>query len=413
MAIVNTTNVTSKHLLTQMGYTYSSSTKYNAETLFISGYGVRWARFKPVKYSAEHHDHTDTDEDHPNWWKATNGYCGLNVPKYNNTKYLDGVADPDTLWTIDRPVLGTNPFRLGDFAGYVNSINKKDYVEPVGSFTVGSNGVYTSDVEYITQLFFTLNDNRDTKSLDITDFGSGTNALGNWYVGAILIKNSDDISSTTCRSYYSSKWKLTDLSDGEFDCYNNFRFGLPPQVFTHSNTPKYGIYTIYLALFQNANRYGSSNANITTSDGSYFVPLPIKPVTFTLNEETGSEKNLNITMNSLYTEGTSSTRTIKANVTITNDNSTSWPFKYDSTNASGCYFVRTRITRQYDDDYDSYANANTSTIVTVPAKSSSTFVVEFNYPYVAGYYTAYVEMCFRDGNGNITWTKSSHLTKTL
>ena len=64
--------------------------------------------------------------------------------------------------------------------------------------------------------------------------------------------------------------------------------------------------------------------------------------------------------------------------------------------------MRTRITRQYDDDYDSYANANTSTIVTVPAKSSSTFVVEFNYPYVAGYYTAYVEMCFRDGNGNIT-----------
>lgn len=118
---------------------------------------------------------------------------------------MDGVTDPDTLWTIDRPVLGIDPFRIGDFAGYVNSINKKDYVEPVGSFTVGSNGVYTSDVEYITQLFFTLNDNRNTKSLDITDFGSGTNALGNWYVGAILIKNSDDISSTTCRSYYSSK----------------------------------------------------------------------------------------------------------------------------------------------------------------------------------------------------------------
>lgn len=41
MAIVNKTNVTSKHLLTQMGYDYSDSTKYEASTLFTSGYGVR------------------------------------------------------------------------------------------------------------------------------------------------------------------------------------------------------------------------------------------------------------------------------------------------------------------------------------------------------------------------------------
>lgn len=298
--------------------------------------------------------------------------------------------------------MGTNPFRLGDFAGYVNGVNGNSYVNPMINFTVGPDAAWTSDVDYITQLFFTLNDNRGSSSLDITDFGTNTNALKDWYVGAILIKNSDEISSTTCRSYYSYNKKLTDLSDGGFDCYDNFRFGLPPEVFMHSNAPKYGIYTIYLALFQNANRYGSSNANITTSDGSYFIPLPIKPVTFTLNKELATQENLSITMNDLYTEG-SSIKTIKASVTITNKNSTAWSFKYDTANASGFYFIRVRTTRQYDDDYDSFGNANTATTVTVAANSSSTFEVQSNYSYVSGgYYTVYVDMCFMDGNGNIT-----------
>lgn len=347
MAIVNKTNVTSEHLLTQMGYDYSDSTKYVASTLFTSGYGVRWAKYKPVKHSVEHHAHTNTDSKYPDWWKA-DGYCGLKFPKYSSTGDIINVSNPDTLWTIDRPVLGTNPFRFGDFAGYANGVGNKDYADPIITFRAPTITKVASGSA--GQVFVTFS--KDAESLDIIQ---DMNGFKNMFLGLIL-KSGNFVSYFTMdRIVSASSWN----DDTTFKYYTDGAyFELPAGALGSSKS-----YTAYLCLFDSMKTDPETNNDSGGSLTVSYIPMPTAPITIDVKDVS---EFYTITGNSLRVSGTS----LIANVTIKNDSSLDLVLGYSTSMVDGQFYLRYVLNQEevgiLRDEYD-------TTSRTVKAKSSSTF----------------------------------------
>lgn len=90
-----------------------------------------WSKYKPVRYNF-------TTIRPSNWWKAQDGNCGIYYPSFNNYLGVKNVWD-DNLngWVYQKPTGGASqPFRLGDFAGYAHEARN-----PIGGFFVSPDEV--------------------------------------------------------------------------------------------------------------------------------------------------------------------------------------------------------------------------------------------------------------------------------
>ncbi|MDR1882987.1 MAG: hypothetical protein LBR26_09455 [Prevotella sp.] len=94
----------------------------------------KWAKYKPVRNNF-------TSERPSNWWKATGGRCGLDIPSYTTIEAMMTAVKNGIDYTYQQPRGGTSePYRLGDFAGYDPLA-----MPPVEAFAMGGTYYKTSD----------------------------------------------------------------------------------------------------------------------------------------------------------------------------------------------------------------------------------------------------------------------------
>ena len=136
-----------------------------------------FAKKKPVVYASLN------PYSNPNWWKATNGNCGLSPFSAQNPNAIAAVAQDITMcgWSYIRPNgnLSTQPFRFLDFDGYYHN------ADPL------TGGIACLEaVQSGTQLVVTLIVNQDdTEAVTLKDM-----ALSNYYF-CLFILSSDGNSS--------------------------------------------------------------------------------------------------------------------------------------------------------------------------------------------------------------------------
>lgn len=108
-----------------------------------------WAKYKPVIYPSENINLTNSD-----WWKSSNGNCGIDTSGAQAGTYKDIVSkmtsDGANGYKYSPPQGGSNaPFRLLDFEGYM-----PEAMAPIHSFTVPkqvdnlSGGTFNATVAY-------------------------------------------------------------------------------------------------------------------------------------------------------------------------------------------------------------------------------------------------------------------------
>lgn len=113
-----------------------------------------WAKYKPIVNSSL------SPHSNSNWWKGSDGNCGLVMRSAANPATIAGIMDEATAngWTYTRPTgtIGVAPFRFYDFNGYDNLADP-----PVGgiacpeSVTAGTTVTVTlilqqDDTSYVT-----------------------------------------------------------------------------------------------------------------------------------------------------------------------------------------------------------------------------------------------------------------------
>lgn len=164
-----------------------------------------FAKKKPVIYASFSND--------ANWWKATNGNCGLTPFSAQNPQSIAAVAQDITMcgWTYARPngTLATQPFRFLDFDGYFHN------AEPL------TNGVACQEaVQRGTQLVVQLVVNQDdTEAVTLKDM-----ALSNCYF-CLYILSSDGNSSYVLTGdkcdddAISATFDTTLVNDGDWYIY--------------------------------------------------------------------------------------------------------------------------------------------------------------------------------------------------
>lgn len=259
---------TSPYTLARLNTTFGSS--FTEAEDFFTTYGIKWARFKPTIHSDVHHDPMETDDGA--WWHASDGFCGLKIPMYTNTSEIIKVTDPSSSWEIARPVLGTNPFRLGDFAGYANGTS---YTHPIKNTSISNPNPVLDPEGNLCSVYLSLNDNRLTnnsssKSLDLSEFGLGIKNFGNMYFGVI-------ISGSNLKSYMTLGTTLKQNlpnSDTTINAYSGpYKIDIPSKMLYNNSVYNYDNCTVWLALFkdpQTTPKYSSSNLTIT--NGCYLLP---------------------------------------------------------------------------------------------------------------------------------------------
>lgn len=146
-----------------------------------------WAKFKPVIYPSENINLTNS-----NWWKSSNGNCGIDTSAAKATNYTDipnkMTADGVNGYKYQPPTGGNNaPFRLLDFEGYMPEV-----MPPIRSFTIPkivdnlSGSTFTATVAY--------NISSSTgESLSLSDIGGlvwqgTTYTLGDMYFGVYMVQ---------------------------------------------------------------------------------------------------------------------------------------------------------------------------------------------------------------------------------
>lgn len=188
MALLPTTNLRQiYHVACRLGETFESGGRTYLHTslakLCTSGRINMWSRRKPVRFKA---DNTDI---YPEWWRATDGKCGIDFPTYTSIGSLDNPgsflynlrAQTDK-WTHAAP-RGTSvePYRLGDFRGY-----KHDAIPAV---------------EALEQEYYDVSNNRiqidfdlavpsgDPDNLSLSDLSVNGVSLSDYYIGAMLYRS--------------------------------------------------------------------------------------------------------------------------------------------------------------------------------------------------------------------------------
>ena len=146
-----------------------------------------WAKYKPVIYPSEKINLTNS-----NWWKSSNGNCGIDASGAQADTYKDIVSkmtsDGSNGYKYSPPQGGSNaPFRLLDFEGYM-----PEAMAPIHSFTVPkqvdnlSGSTFTATVAYNPSSLM-------GGSLSLSDIGGlvwqgVAYTLGDMYFGVYMVQ---------------------------------------------------------------------------------------------------------------------------------------------------------------------------------------------------------------------------------
>ena len=146
-----------------------------------------WAKYKPVIYPSENINLTNS-----NWWKSSNGNCGIDASGAQAGTYKDIVSkmtsDGSNGYKYSPPQGGSNaPFRLLDFEGYM-----PEAMAPIHSFTVPkqvdnlSGSTFDATVAYNTS-------SSTGENLSLSDIGGlvwqgVTYTLGDMYFGVYMVQ---------------------------------------------------------------------------------------------------------------------------------------------------------------------------------------------------------------------------------
>lgn len=132
-------------------------------TLCSSSKINKWSKFKPVKYAGIN----------SNYWKATDGNCGLSIPTANSITTLTNLVNTGVTWNYDKPTGGaTSPYRLGDFRGYNHSAESPIAVDVPET-------AYQSNGSIQVSMFL----NEDDYTVKLSDIDS----IKNTFLGAYLV----------------------------------------------------------------------------------------------------------------------------------------------------------------------------------------------------------------------------------
>ena len=169
-------------------------------TLCICDNVNMWSKHKPVIW------HSNTTDDNPNWYKATDGKCGIEIPSLGSNF---NIIDTST-WTRQKPGGGSGaPFRLGDFRGYNHNAKPLVSTNLIDDITVnrGSNSTWDFYPNIIT--------NADSSNLSLDDISLGGKKLGDCYVAVRIDYNGYTVyacSASTIRNYPKISVNLSSFS---------------------------------------------------------------------------------------------------------------------------------------------------------------------------------------------------------
>lgn len=190
------------HVACTIGETYAKNgvtyLNTNLGALCTSDKINMWAKYKPVRYNFTNNRPTE-------WWKAANGSCGLQINYYsvaNSTNIqalIDRIKNGETGFSYlpPRGDAYSEPFRLGDFAGYnplaTHNVAQISYPDSIAKDTATGNANMYIAVQWI----------HDDTMLSLTDLATneGVYKLSDWYLGALVIMPRDQtlrvVSNTT------------------------------------------------------------------------------------------------------------------------------------------------------------------------------------------------------------------------
>lgn len=156
-----------------------------------------WSKHKPVKYNkcfCQDFSQTKPNYD-ANWWLGNDRKCGMNITHFNsltggNLQQMIDLYKSGNAWTYSPPTgIESEPFRLGDFAGYYPSA--KSFFQSY----IGKNQIYTINRSDESTLTISWHNNEDPSgnSLRITDFGAlGEGLQQARLIGVILDANPEE-----------------------------------------------------------------------------------------------------------------------------------------------------------------------------------------------------------------------------
>lgn len=148
--ILPTTNISIMMVRNALRY---PSTSLGALCGAGSPYVNMWSKYKPVRNAFVSNRPAD-------WWKATYKMCGLDVTGYNTPKAA-GLGN----WSYEPPRGGaTEPYRLGDFAGYYTEARPFLYITPTPTINFDINRVTEHTFVFYPQNITNAN------NLSINDF---------------------------------------------------------------------------------------------------------------------------------------------------------------------------------------------------------------------------------------------------
>lgn len=160
----------------------------------------KWAKYKPIKRSGLHFtDQLNADftwKSTADWWKNTDGRCGLTFTTYNNigspsSGFLHDLITTSPSWALawgyEKPTGGINsyPFRWRDFNYYWHAA-QKPVTGVFDNLRLVSNGNNTYN------LTVQLDETRaqDSLGLQLSDLKINNSSVSGWYVGILIYKSS-------------------------------------------------------------------------------------------------------------------------------------------------------------------------------------------------------------------------------
>ena len=193
----------------------------------------KWSKYKPVILPNVEPDRSS------NWWRSTNGNCGLTIPTYNSISALiSGVDANGNDWVYQPPTGGANaPYRIADFGSYEHNARApftpntpaSQYYKGTTSAPISMNMTGSNQYE-----------------LTLADIGNASN-LGNMYFGVAVYQGG-------AYKHLSEVDTITTANGGGVE--------IPISGFT------YGTYNIYMLASSVKKTAFDSNATGT------FIPIP-------------------------------------------------------------------------------------------------------------------------------------------
>lgn len=183
-------------------------------TLCTSSKINKWAKHKPVRF--------DTLGVVDNVWKASDGWCGLNIENalISSTTDVSGIdshysSDTDNGWEYLRPrgMAYSEPFRLLDFDGYNHAV-----LPFVSGYTIPTTWV-KNDGAFEVAFRLTATEDNDVDYLSYNDL-----PLENFYLGLALIDGNGAVYRCTNidtieNAGFSLTFDVADVSPGEYVAY--------------------------------------------------------------------------------------------------------------------------------------------------------------------------------------------------